>query len=101
MQVYTEVHFSHAHAVRDLRFPCRNLQHNRWRQEPSDPPSIEFSTMNLTIELRAGLIRTMNLTQIEGVWARLAHSDDFIPRTHTMHLTIKVPENLRVTTQPS
>ncbi len=57
--------------------------------------------MSLTGELHAELIRTMNLTQIEGVWARLAHSYDFIPHARTMHLTMKVADNLRVTTQIS
>ncbi|MDB0573767.1 hypothetical protein LBW59_23765 [Ralstonia solanacearum] len=70
-------------------------------ERTSDPSSIEFSTMSLTGELHAELIRTMNLTQIEGVWARLAHSYDFIPHARTMHLTMKVAENLRVTTQTS
>jgi len=63
-------------------------------ERTSDPPLIEFSTMSLTGELNAGLIRTMNLTQSEGIWARFAHSYDFIPHVRTMHLTMKVAETL-------
>lgn len=53
--------------------------------------------MSLTVELHPGLIRTMNLTQSEGVRARLAHRYDFIPHVRTMHLTMKVTENFRTT----
>ncbi|WP_316679092.1 hypothetical protein [Ralstonia chuxiongensis] len=66
-------------------------------ERTSDPPSIEVSTMSLTIELRSELIRTMNLTQNEGIWPCLAHSCDSIPHARTTHLTMKVAENLRVT----
>jgi len=95
--VYTEVHFGHTHAVHDLRLTCRNLPTQTVAERTSDPPFIEFSTMSLTVELHPGLIRTMNLTQSEGVRARLAHRYDFIPHVRTMHLTMKVTENFRTT----
>jgi hypothetical protein len=65
-------------------------------ERTSDPPSIEVSTMSLTIELRAELIRTMNLTQNEGIWPCLAHSYDSIPHARTTHLTFLEAKGLLV-----